>query len=304
MVYTIGETVLDIIFKNIDDVTVKPGGSMLNTAISLGRLGVDVSHISTLSTDKASDMLIDFLNSNGVATEHIYRSRKIKTSLALAYLNEFNNAEYSFYKDDLNLKDALVFPKISSSDVIHFGSFFSINRNVHKQLHEFLLVAQKKHAVIVYDPNFRKPHLPMLQILMPLIESNFKAADIVKASDEDFANIFNVNTGSDAWKIIREFGVKVLFYTKGSEGSEVYCDSGSANIVAPEIKSLSTIGAGDTYSAGVIKCLLGIDFENITNVSLEHWKDCLLVATDFAAETCKSMDNYLSVEFCNQYKNV
>lgn len=298
MVYTIGETVLDIIFKNIDDVTVKPGGSMLNTAISLGRLGVNASHISTLSTDKASDMLISFLQENGVMCDYIFRSRKIKTSLALAYLNNENNAEYTFYKDDLNLKDALTFPDLNKKDFIHYGSFFSINRNVHNQLHTFLAEAEKQKAICIYDPNFRKPHLPMLQILMPLIENNFKAADIVKGSDEDFQNIFNVNNGGNAWKIAQQYGAKVLFYTKGNKGAEVFCEQGSVNIKAKQIEVLSTIGAGDTFSAGIINYLSTIEFSHLNEIGLNQWEACVDMATTFAAETCKSMDNYLSKEFC------
>ena len=62
MIYTIGEIVLDIIFKTLNDVKVKPGGSMLNTAISLGRLGVNVSHVSSIANDKASDTRIKTLS--------------------------------------------------------------------------------------------------------------------------------------------------------------------------------------------------------------------------------------------------
>lgn len=304
MIYTIGETVLDIIFKKIDDVTVKPGGSMLNTAISLGRLGRKVAHISTLSNDKASDMLIEFLGQNGIKSNYIFRSAKIKTSLALAYLNSDNNAEYTFYKDDLNLKDSLAFPKLKNDDIIHFGSFFSINRNVHVQLQNFLLEAKKQGAVAIYDPNFRKPHLPMLSILMPLIEKNFKMADIVKASDEDFSNIFRVASGNEAWEIVKEFGAKVLFYTKGNKGAELYCDKGSSSVDSINVDVVSTIGAGDTFSAGVIHYLSAINFQNITDVSIDEWSKCLQMASMFASETCKALDNYLSVDYCKDYRNV
>lgn len=304
MIYTIGETVLDIIFKKIDDVSVKPGGSMLNTAISLGRLGCKVGHISTLSEDKASDMLIKFLDDNGVHTKFIYRSKKIKTSLALAYLNNENNAEYTFYKDDLNLKDSLTFPKAKAKDIIHFGSFFSINRNVHNQLHDFLSEAKKMDTITIYDPNFRKPHLPMLQLLMPLIKKNFQVADIVKASDEDFYNMFKVKSGVEAWSIVKDFGCKVLFYTKGNNGSEFFCDRERLRTDIDAISVVSTIGAGDTYSAGIINYLSSINFERLNDISLDHWNECIKMASDFAAETCKSMDNYLSREYCKAYRNV
>ncbi|MDA3892301.1 MAG: PfkB family carbohydrate kinase [Salinivirgaceae bacterium] len=306
MIYTIGETVLDIIFKTIEDVKVKPGGSMLNTAVSLGRLDLKTGHVSTLSDDKASGLLIDFLERCGVSCQYIYRSNRIKTSLALAYLNEYNNAEYTFYKDDLNLKDGLVFPKISDSDIVHYGSFFSINRNVHNQLHAFLSKAKANGAITIYDPNFRTPHLPMLQLLLPLIEKNIVAADIVKGSDEDFKNIFACNSGKKTWEMLKDKGVKVLFYTKGADGSEVHTNKGTVESKAPKIEVVSTIGAGDTYSAGIIYFLTkyGCNLAELDKVELDDWKKCIEMATEFSAQTCQSMDNYLSEEYCKNLTDV
>ncbi len=301
MVYTIGEVVLDIIFRTFDNVKVKPGGSMLNTAVSLGRLGVNVSHISTLSTDKASGQLINFLKKNSVQTIFINRTSAIKTSLALAYLDENSNADYTFYKDKLESSELLKFPDVLNADIIHYGSFFSINEAVHKQLYDFLGKANKSGCIKLYDPNFRKPHLAKLKSLMPMVENNFKMADIVKGSDEDFENIFDVKSGKDTWKLMKSYGVKVLFYTKGKYGSELYTDRGVLNIETKNIKAISTIGAGDTYSAAIIYFLSSqlTANNNLSDITIEQWGICINIAHEFSAHTCQSLDNYLSKEYCD-----
>ena len=306
MVYTVGETVLDIIFKTIDDVKVKPGGSMLNTAVSLGRLGTNVFHISTMATDKASDMLLTFLEQNGVNTKFIFRNNLIKTSLALAYLNEKNNAEYIFYKDKLEFQNKLAFPELRKYDIVHYGSFFSINENMHAQLHVFLDKIGDRSVIKIYDPNFRKPHLPQLEQLKPMIENNFMKADIVKGSNEDFENIYGINSGFEAWAILQKFDVKVLFYTKGEKGSEFYCKKGKLDIETHKINVVSTIGAGDTYSAGIIYFLTSKLHETVVldEISLEQWRQCIKLAHDFSVQTCQSLDNYLSTEYCNSIKHV
>jgi fructokinase len=306
MVYTVGETVLDIIFKTIDDVKVKPGGSILNTAVSLGRLGVDVFHISTMATDKASDMLVSFLEQNGVNSNFIFRNNLIKTSLALAYLNEKNNAEYTFYKDRLEFQNKLEFPELEKNDIVHYGSFFSINENMHAQLHAFLDKIDNQQVIKIYDPNFRKPHLPQLEQLKPMIENNFTKADIVKASDEDFENIYGFKTGNEAWMAIQRFGVKVLFYTKGERGSELYCKNGNIELNSHKIEVVSTIGAGDTYSAGIIYYLSSKLNDTIVldEISLDEWRNCIKLAHMFSAQTCQSLDNYLSTEFCKSITHV
>ena len=61
MIYTLGEIVLDIITHDFDNMRAKPGGSMLNTAITLGRLGMPVNHISYLSFDQNGRLILDFL---------------------------------------------------------------------------------------------------------------------------------------------------------------------------------------------------------------------------------------------------
>src|ERR1035437_6824051 len=97
-VYTIGETVLDIVFKNLQPVAAKAGGSMLNTAVSLGRLGLPVHFISEYGIDTVGEIIDGFLNSNSVATQYVYHYADGKSALALAFLDEKNNANYSFYK--------------------------------------------------------------------------------------------------------------------------------------------------------------------------------------------------------------
>ena len=96
MIYTLGETVLDILFKDGKPVSATPGGSMLNTAVSLGRMGVPVSFISEYAADTTGSIIKDFLNENGVDTSFVSNHLDGKTSLALAFLDEKNNAAYSF----------------------------------------------------------------------------------------------------------------------------------------------------------------------------------------------------------------
>ena len=87
MVYTLGESLLDIIITTFDDVVVRPGGAMLNTAVSLGRLNVDVRLITELGDDDTSKMIISFLQSNNVASEFVQSYNNNNTSLALAFLD-------------------------------------------------------------------------------------------------------------------------------------------------------------------------------------------------------------------------
>ncbi len=305
MVYTIGESVLDIIIKNFDNAKLKPGGSMLNTAISLGRLGVQVSHISFLSSDITSDYLIDFLNVNKVDTSFIQRQAS-KTNIALAYLNEKNDANYVFYKEKNQKEVEFQFPIIDSNDIVLFGSLFCLNSSYRRSLVNFLKLAKKKGALIIYDPNFRTPHLPELKEFMPYILENFQLADIIKCSNEDCKNILNLNTGAETWNRLAEFEIMALLYTKGENGVEYYDHNKKVQAASGTVDVKSTIGAGDTFSAGLIYSLVNNKYckSTLGDITTSKWKEILGIANNFAAEVCSSFDNYLNNDYINKWKNV
>ena len=91
-IYTIGETVLDILFKNKLPFTAKAGGACLNTAVTLGRLNLPVYFIGEYGMDEVGNIIDQFLKDNHVSTQYVYRYYDGKSTLALAFLNENNDA--------------------------------------------------------------------------------------------------------------------------------------------------------------------------------------------------------------------
>ena len=90
----IGETVLDIIFKNGKPIEAVPGGSSFNAVISLGRAGVNTSFISEAGNDRIGEYVIEFLRENGVNADNVSIFPDSKSPLSLAFLDENNNADY------------------------------------------------------------------------------------------------------------------------------------------------------------------------------------------------------------------
>jgi fructokinase len=298
MIYTVGEIVLDVICKSFDKITAKPGGSMLNTAISLGRLGLEVNHISYLSTDQNGKLILDFLTENGIGHQSVFCSDNIRTSIAFAHLDHKNNAQYTFYKDDLEDYSKIAWPKIKKEDVILFGSFFSLNKKIRPFLVNFLNHAKDNGAFLIYDPNFRAAHLHSLNNVLPFIEENLMFANLVKGSDEDFKTIFGIDNGEKAWNKIMKSGVKALVYTKGKDGAALYSTHTQMQVKGDEIEPESTIGAGDTFTAGLIYKLSEQNlFDKIINEQSLNWLPVLETANKFAAQVCLGFDNYLSREY-------
>ncbi|MCK4699797.1 MAG: carbohydrate kinase, partial [Bacteroidales bacterium] len=248
-IYTIGETLYDIIFQNNRPIASKPGGAMLNTAVTLGRLRLPVNLISEYSDDPVGEKIETFLEENHVQTDYIYKYHDGQTAIALAFLDKDNNASYTFYKlypaERLNIR----IPEFKKDDILIFGSIFALNFDVRNKLLDLLQKAREQGAIILYDPNFRSPHQEELPSLKPVILQNMSFADIVRGSDEDFRNIFGADSVEQAYEAVRQY-CPILVYTASNRFVAIQSSTITAKFEVPEITTISTIGAGDNFNAG------------------------------------------------------
>jgi fructokinase len=305
-VYTIGDTVLDIIFKNGKPVEARPGGGMLNTSISLSRLNIPVHLIADIADDAVGKIIEDFLIKNNISTEYLsrYTEDMAKSRIALAFLDDDNNANYSFYKIRKTGKAFLNIPDIKENDILLFGSFFGIKAEIRDDVIKIIDLAKKKKAIVIYDPNFRKAHLGMKSNVLEYLSQNIELSDIVKGSDEDFENIYNLNSAQDVFVELKNSKCKNIIYTANKYGVWINTPNVKQYYSARNINPLSTIGAGDTFNAGIIYSLLkhNILLDDIQNIKDDIWNQIINTAIDFSSSVCMSYDNYLDENFIKNYK--
>ena len=303
----IGETVLDIIFKNEQPVSAVPGGSTFNCLISLGRCGVDACFISETGNDRVGRKILDFLSQNGVDSSGVNVYPDSKSPLSLAFLNDENDAEYLFYKD--HPKDRLDFnyPEVHEDDIVVFGSYYAVNPVIRPQVHGFLEYARSHGAILYYDVNFRTSHKNEVVKLTPNILKNLEMSDIVRGSTEDFAVMFGKSDPDVIYRSQIAFYTKKFICTDGSHPVELRADGGLKKQYAVRQVSgvVSTIGAGDNFNAGLvygmIKC--GITKEMVQRGLTEsQWDSIIDCAMLFAGNVCQSLDNSVDLAFGNQMK--
>ncbi|MBC8319478.1 MAG: carbohydrate kinase [Bacteroidetes bacterium] len=299
MVYTLGESLLDIIISSIDDVVVRPGGAMLNAAVSLGRYDVEVSIITELGDDDTSELIISFLKKNNVVTDFVQVYNKNNTSLALAFFDNNKKPKYTFIKNYPDNRNFKAIPKFEEGDILLFGSLYSIDKQIRKSILSILNRARKCKAIIIYDPNIRNAHHLSNHELMSAVHQNIKLSHIIKGSDEDFANIFGTTDNSVQISEIRKINKEAfIIITLGADGVIADFQQHTITLPAYSTKVISTIGAGDAFNAGIIYALVQMKLQNsnFRSTLADSVENILSSGLNFAAKVCNSIDNYIPLK--------
>lgn len=303
----IGETMLDIIFKNGKPIEAVPGGSTFNGIVSLGRAGVKTVFVSETGNDRVGEYVRDFLRDNNVDTSAINVFQETKSPVSLAFLDKDNNADYIFYRDQKHDHMDFAYPDIQKDDIVVFGSFYAVNPALRPQVSGLLEYARQRGAIIYYDVNFRKAHQADVMKVTPNLIDNLEYADIVRGSKEDFEVLYKKDSAERVYRAETSFYCKRFIYTDGPNPVSVFSNNGFHKEYAmPKTETVSTIGAGDNFNAGFIYGMIkyGVTRDDVEQgLSEEVWDKLIATATAFSADCCKDIFNYISKEFGQQLQS-
>ncbi len=297
-IIAVGEITWDIFFREGKPVGAAVGGSQLNSAVTLGRCGLPVCLVSSTGNDPTGNLSIDFLSKNGVNIEFIRRFEG-NSRIALAFFNERGDASYSIYPASQTVSP--YWPDPQPDDLILFGSSFALRSEGRQELTAFLRLAKERGATLLYDPNIRR-NPEGDAALKAMILENMGFSTIVKGSVEDFLPLFGTTDPETIHHEVLQTGAAILFITKGNEGAELFAPGCRLSLPAMPVEVVSTVGAGDNFSAGVIHRLFRLRESGFQLAELkeEQWLQVLQAAVLFSAEVCQSAENYLPLRFVQQ----
>lgn len=259
MIICCGEALIDMLPRQLPDnkdaFLPVPGGAIFNTAIALGRLGEETGFLSGISTDMFGEQLIEALRESKVDPTLCIRPDQ-PTTLAFVKLTN-GHASYLFYdensagrsvnKDDLpTLTDTV--------DAMHFGAISLIPEPC-GSAYEALMREYHEKTVTSLDPNIRPGFITDANAHRERINRMIAMADIVKVSDEDLDWITeggNRKTAIDQWLAN---GASLVLLTTGANGVTAHMSSGELHQPAEKVDVVDTVGAGDTFNAGLLSGL-------------------------------------------------
>lgn len=287
----LGETIYDIIFKNGKPQSATPGGSAFNALISVGRIGLPCAMITNIGNDHIGDITLEYMKSNGVDTSMAYRQDTMKSHVALAFLDDNDNAQYQFYKDHQNIEMPSCDITINSGDALLFGSFFAVNPVIRGITLPLLQNAQRSGAFLYYDINFRASHIVDIPMIMDNINENMQLSTIVRGSLEDFGYLFGTEDIDDIYQNhIRPY-CPFFICTDGPRPVQLRTPTLSMEFPADIIETVSTVGAGDNFNAGFLCQLLSLNLPDITTWTKEQWTQLISNGLRFSSAVCQSLGN-------------
>ena len=298
----IGETILDILFKDHRAATSVPGGSTFNSMISIGRVGVPACFVSEIGGDEVGRIVRTFLCDNGVDDHYLTEYPDSKSPISLAFLDANSNATYSFYKEPFPRRDDWECPTIERDDIVLFGSYYALNPAMRYKVKGLLDEARRVGAIVYYDVNFRRNHAGEAIKLASTVIENLEYADIVRGSDEDFEVLYRIGEGDRVFREKVEFYCPRLIYSRGAQGVELHSRTLTQHYVIDPVTPVSTIGAGDNLNAGIFYGLIKyrIRRDDLDHLTEHDWDQIIRCGLAFSADICLSADNYISREFAQQ----
>ena len=301
MVAGIGETVLDIVFREGQPQAAVPGGSVFNSMVSLGRtLGcttpdVHLVMLSQTGNDAVADIITSFMQKNGLSTDGIQRVSG-QSAVSMAMLDSNNNAQYEFFRDKTLPPFKLPDIRFEADDIMLFGSVFAVNPGTAPQTTALARKAQEAGGIVYYDINFRKNH----PADPASIEENIALCDIVRGSSDDIEGLYGT---SDTAKVYEEHIAPLcrnFICTHGGKDAEFFSPEVHLRLPVPHVeKIVSTIGAGDNFNAGTLYAIVrhGFTKARLAALSEDDWRLLARYAMAFSANVCGSMFNYVDEGF-------
>jgi fructokinase len=245
----VGEALVDVVLRRGAQPAEHPGGSPANVAIGLGRLGRRVDLLTWLADDAYGDLVREHLAASDV---HVLAGDRgpERTSVARAHLDDQGAATYEF---DLTWDLPDRFDEGDDAPaVVHTGSIATVLTPGAEAVAR-LLADRRATSTLTYDPNLRPALMGDAGATLPVVERLVELADVVKVSDEDLAWL---HPGVAPVEIARDWlrrGPALVVVTLGGEGALAVTAAGDEiALTAPPVTVADTVGAGDSFMAGLI----------------------------------------------------
>ena len=281
MIVSGGEALVDLVPDPV------PGGGPMNVAIAARRLGAPAAFLGRVSTDAHGRRIWDHLEANDVDLRLVERGDE---PTARAVVEHTPKLSFRFEGEgtaDQALTSADLSPLGDGPHILHGGTLGLFRGRTAEVLAD---AAERHRGIVSLDPNVR-PRIVDDRARWDHFHDRWVAcADLYRGSDEDFDWIWGGRDTDACAEELLARGVGVVMVTRGPEGAVVFTAQHRTVVPGVEVDVVDTVGAGDTFVAGVLASLaargLSGDPEGLAALGAADWHQIAGLAARAAAVTC------------------
>nr|CAA6828046.1 MAG: Fructokinase (EC [uncultured Thiotrichaceae bacterium] len=236
------------------------GGSPLNVAVGLSRLGQSSALLTGLSTDFFGERLDAVLRSENVSTDFLAR-KAAPTTLGFVQKDDQGVPSYAFYNNgaaDCSLVEADIEVDLQDTRFLHVGSYTLVVTPTADTLFK-LIEREAGKRLISMDPNIRPTVEPDMKVWQQRVGALLPLVDIIKVSDEDLDALHPGRAPEEVQAEWLAQGAKLVVLTMGGEGAVLQSDLAKVTVKAPKITVVDTVGAGDTFQTALLDYVSDLD---------------------------------------------
>jgi fructokinase len=243
-----GEALVDIVVPQSGATEHAPGGSPLNVAVGLSRLGVETLLVTRLGDDEHGRLVRSHVEASGVTLAGASVDPEVRTSTATAHLDERGAATYDF---DLAW-DLPPLPLPDGATALHVGSIGAALRPGREAVVRLVEEAAAAGLLVSYDPNMRPVFTPDRARAWADVREVAAASRLVKMSDEDLDFLLPGSSGEDAARTLLGGRTEVVVVTYGGSGAVAFSTKGAVEVASQRSDVVDTVGAGDSFMAALL----------------------------------------------------
>lgn len=266
------------------------GGSCLNVAIGMARLGAPTGFVGGVSTDLFGQMIADHAAASNVQLDLATRSDH-QTTLAFVRIVA-GESHYAFYDAGTAARNwtyrrgTIPFADI---EAVHVGSTTLVNDQGAAET-KALIADARASLTISFDPNCRPNLVKDKPAYVARMMAFAASADLIKMSDVDFAYLFGEEPYHERANALLGQGTRLVVITRGNNGAVAWhAGAGQIEVTAPEVEVADTIGAGDSFQAALLFALHKqgrVARERLKDIGADELRRALSFAANCAGLTC------------------
>ncbi|MFE6826249.1 carbohydrate kinase [Streptomyces sp. NPDC057690] len=268
---------------------VLPGGGPANTAVSLARLGTPARFLARLSDDVFGRLFRAHLTASGVDLSDAVQAAESST-LAVAELDARGQAAFSFHAQNTAdwqwAPEELARVDLSETACLHTGSLALVQQPGATVVEDFLAAAAPRTTISI-DPNVR-PLLVHPDVYRARLTHWCTLADVLRLSEDDLELLLPGTPPERACDIWHAAGARLVVITRGADGALASLDGEQVQVPAVSTSVADTVGAGDSFTAGLLHHLgaRGLLGGRLTELCLDDVAEACRFGTRVAALTC------------------